>query len=71
MVVSHDRWFLDRIATHILAWEGEDEDGVPHWFWFEGNFADYEANKIERLGPEPRGRTHPSIVGLPATERSA
>lgn len=52
VVVSHDRWFLDRIATHILAWEGEDEDGVPHWFWFEGNFADYEANKIERLGPE-------------------
>jgi len=52
VVVSHDRWFLDRIATHILAWEGEDEDGIPRWFWFEGNFADYEANKIERLGPE-------------------
>lgn len=49
VVVSHDRWFLDRIATHILAWEGEDEDGIPRWFWFEGNFADYEANKIERL----------------------
>jgi len=59
VVVSHDRWFLDRIATHILAWEGEDEDGVPHWFWFEGNFADYEANKIERLGPEA-ARPHAS-----------
>ncbi|MES9173452.1 energy-dependent translational throttle protein EttA [Cutibacterium acnes] len=59
VVVSHDRWFLDRIATHILAWEGEDEDGVPHWFWFEGNFADYEANKIERLGSEA-ARPHAS-----------
>ena len=59
VVVSHDRWFLDRIATHILAWEGEYEDGVPHWFWFEGNFADYEANKIERLGPEA-ARPHAS-----------
>ncbi|MGK2309148.1 energy-dependent translational throttle protein EttA [Cutibacterium sp. V947] len=59
VVVSHDRWFLDRIATHILAWEGEDEDGVPRWFWFEGNFADYEANKIERLGPEA-ARPHAS-----------
>ncbi|MSS46598.1 energy-dependent translational throttle protein EttA [Cutibacterium sp. WCA-380-WT-3A] len=59
VVVSHDRWFLDRIATHILAWEGEDEDGVPRWFWFEGNFADYEANKIERLGPDA-ARPHAS-----------
>ena len=59
VVVSHDRWFLDRIATHILAWEGEDEDGIPRWFWFEGNFADYEANKIERLGPEA-ARPHAS-----------
>ena len=59
VVVSHDRWFLDRIATHILAWEGEDEDGVPRWFWFEGNFADYEVNKIERLGPEA-ARPHAS-----------
>ncbi|MDX6202419.1 MAG: hypothetical protein QOJ83_1919 [Frankiales bacterium] len=49
VVISHDRWFLDRIATHILAWEGSaDEPG--RWFWFEGNFADYEKNKLERLG---------------------
>ncbi|MDT0306414.1 energy-dependent translational throttle protein EttA [Streptomyces sp. DSM 44917] len=47
VVVSHDRWFLDRIATHILAYEGGSQ-----WFWFEGNFASYEKNKIERLGPE-------------------
>jgi ATP-binding cassette ChvD family protein len=51
VVISHDRWFLDRIATHILAWEGDDEDEAK-WFWFEGNFADYEANKITRLGAE-------------------
>ncbi len=47
VVVSHDRWFLDRVATHILAYEGES-----NWFWFEGNFASYEENKVERLGPE-------------------
>jgi ATP-binding cassette ChvD family protein len=47
VITSHDRWFLDRIATHILAWEGGDS-----WFWFEGNFEAYERNKIERLGPE-------------------
>jgi ATP-binding cassette ChvD family protein len=47
VVVSHDRWFLDRVATHILAYEGES-----NWFWFEGNFADYEKNKVERLGAE-------------------
>jgi ATP-binding cassette ChvD family protein len=47
VVVSHDRWFLDRVATHILAYEGESK-----WFWFEGNFADYEKNKVERLGAE-------------------
>ncbi|HSS68357.1 MAG TPA: energy-dependent translational throttle protein EttA, partial [Nocardioidaceae bacterium] len=51
VVVSHDRWFLDRVATHILAWEG-DADDPGAWFWFEGNFADYEANKIARLGDE-------------------
>ncbi|MDR0627652.1 MAG: energy-dependent translational throttle protein EttA [Bifidobacteriaceae bacterium] len=51
VVVSHDRWFLDRVATHILAYEGNDED-PSHWFWFEGNFAAYEANKVDRLGPE-------------------
>ncbi|GAB2493374.1 energy-dependent translational throttle protein EttA [Luteococcus sediminum] len=58
VVISHDRWFLDRIATHILAWEGDDED-ESKWFWFEGNFADYEANKIERLGAEA-ARPHAS-----------
>jgi ATP-binding cassette ChvD family protein len=47
VVVSHDRWFLDRVATHILAYEGDSA-----WFWFEGNFESYEANKVERLGPE-------------------
>ncbi|HYX94629.1 MAG TPA: energy-dependent translational throttle protein EttA [Geodermatophilus sp.] len=47
VVVSHDRWFLDRVATHILAYEGDSK-----WFWFEGNFADYEKNKVERLGPD-------------------
>ena len=51
VVISHDRWFLDRVATHILAWEGDDED-AGKWFWFEGNFAAYEANKVERLGAE-------------------
>ena len=51
VVVSHDRWFLDRVATHILAYEGTAENPA-NWYWFEGNFADYEANKIERLGPE-------------------
>lgn len=60
VVISHDRWFLDRVATHILAWEGTDEDPAQ-WFWFEGNFADYEVNKIERLGPEanrPKSSAH-------------
>ena len=60
VVISHDRWFLDRIATHILAWEGDNEDEAK-WFWFEGNFADYEANKIARLGLEaarPHRVTH-------------
>lgn len=51
VVVSHDRWFLDRVATHILAWEGNAETPA-RWFWFEGNFADYEINKVERLGEE-------------------
>jgi ATP-binding cassette ChvD family protein len=60
VVTSHDRWFLDRIATHILAWEGDDEDEAK-WFWFEGNFAAYEENKVERLGIEaarPHRVTH-------------
>ena len=51
VVISHDRWFLDRVATHILAWEGTEED-PSNWFWFEGNFADYEQNKVARLGDE-------------------
>jgi ATP-binding cassette ChvD family protein len=51
VVITHDRWFLDRVATHILAYEGTDDD-PDNWYWFEGNFDSYEANKIERLGPE-------------------
>lgn len=51
VVITHDRWFLDRIATHILAYEGTEED-PGNWYWFEGNFEAYEANKIERLGAE-------------------
>ena len=60
VITSHDRWFLDRTATHILAWEGDDED-EGKWFWFEGNFASYEENKVERLGVEaarPHRVTH-------------
>ncbi|MBN9743940.1 energy-dependent translational throttle protein EttA [Amycolatopsis sp. A1MSW2902] len=60
VVISHDRWFLDRVATHILAWEGTDEDPAK-WFWFEGNFEGYEKNKVERLGAEaarPHRVTH-------------
>ena len=51
VVISHDRWFLDRTCTHILAWEGTDEDPST-WFFFEGNFSDYERNKIDRMGAE-------------------
>ena len=51
VVITHDRWFLDRIATHILAYEGTDEDPAK-WYWFEGNFQAYEENKIERLGAD-------------------
>jgi ATP-binding cassette ChvD family protein len=51
VVISHDRWFLDRVATHILAYEG-DEENPAKWYWFEGNFEAYEKNKIERLGEE-------------------
>jgi ATPase subunit of ABC transporter with duplicated ATPase domains len=60
VVTSHDRWFLDRVVTHILAWEGDDDDPAK-WFWFEGNYASYEENKIERLGEEaarPHRVTH-------------
>ncbi|WP_285103027.1 energy-dependent translational throttle protein EttA [Promicromonospora sp. MEB111] len=51
VVVSHDRWFLDRVATHILAYEGTEEN-PSNWYWFEGNFESYEANKVERLGAD-------------------
>ena len=51
VVITHDRWFLDRVATHILAYEGTDDD-PSRWYWYEGNFEGYEQNKIERLGPE-------------------
>ncbi|GAA1801931.1 energy-dependent translational throttle protein EttA [Luedemannella flava] len=51
VVISHDRMFLDRVATHILAWEGDEAD-PSRWFWFEGNFEAYEKNKVERLGAE-------------------
>jgi ATP-binding cassette ChvD family protein len=51
VVITHDRWFLDRVATHILAYEGSD-DNPDQWYWFEGNFESYEENKIERLGAE-------------------
>ena len=64
VVISHDRWFLDRVATHILAWEGTDEDPAQ-WFWFEGNYADYEANKVDRLGVDaarPHRVTHRKLT---------
>ncbi|GAC49750.1 energy-dependent translational throttle protein EttA [Gordonia aichiensis] len=63
VVISHDRWFLDRTCTHILAWEGNVEEG--QWFWFEGNFEAYEANKVDRLGPEaarPHRVTHRKLT---------
>jgi ATP-binding cassette ChvD family protein len=64
VVISHDRWFLDRTCTHILAWEGDD-DNEAKWFWFEGNFAGYEENKVERLGVEaarPHRVTHRKLT---------
>ena len=51
VVITHDRWFLDRIATHILSYEGTEEN-PGHWYWFEGNFDAYEENKVERLGAD-------------------
>jgi ATP-binding cassette ChvD family protein len=60
VVISHDRWFLDRTCTHLLAWEGDD-DNEAKWFWFEGNFGAYEENKVERLGADaarPHRITH-------------
>ncbi|WP_433506770.1 energy-dependent translational throttle protein EttA [Pseudonocardia halophobica] len=64
VVISHDRWFLDRVVTHILAWEGTDENPAS-WFWFEGNFEAYEKNKIERLGADaarPHRVTHRKLT---------
>ncbi|ADH68831.1 MULTISPECIES: energy-dependent translational throttle protein EttA [Nocardiopsis] len=60
VITSHDRWFLDRVATHILAWEGD-----ANWYWFEGNFESYEKNKVERLGPDaarPHAVTHRKLT---------
>ncbi len=56
VITSHDRWFLDRIATHILAWEGTEENPGA-WYWFEGNFDSYQKNRVERLG-EVASRPH-------------
>lgn len=64
VVISHDRWFLDRTCTHILAWEGDD-DNEAKWFWFEGNFGAYEENKVERLGVDaarPHRVTHRKLM---------
>ncbi|MBB6334872.1 energy-dependent translational throttle protein EttA [Schaalia hyovaginalis] len=64
VVVTHDRWFLDRVATHILAWEGTEEDPAQ-WYWYEGNFESYEKNKIERLGADaanPHRVTHRKLT---------
>jgi ATP-binding cassette ChvD family protein len=64
VVISHDRWFLDRVVTHILAWEGTDENPAS-WFWFEGNFEAYEKNKVERLGADaarPHRVTHRKLT---------
>ncbi|OJZ64973.1 energy-dependent translational throttle protein EttA [Mycobacterium paraffinicum] len=64
VVISHDRWFLDRTCTHILAWEG-DEDNEAKWFWFEGNFGAYEENKVARLGADaarPHRVTHRKLT---------
>lgn len=64
VVISHDRWFLDRTCTHILAWEGDD-DNEAKWFWFEGNFGAYEENKVERLGVDaarPHTVTHRKLT---------
>ncbi len=64
VVITHDRWFLDRVATHILAYEGDDENPAK-WYWFEGNFESYEKNKIDRLGAEaakPHRVTHRKLT---------
>ena len=64
VVISHDRWFLDRVCTHLLAWEGTDKDPAQ-WFFFEGGYSDYEKNKIARLGVEaarPHRVTHRKLT---------
>ena len=64
VVITHDRWFLDRVATHILAWDGTEENPAS-WYWFEGNFESYEKNKIERLGLDaaaPHRVTHRKLT---------
>ncbi|HZM81392.1 MAG TPA: energy-dependent translational throttle protein EttA [Candidatus Limnocylindrales bacterium] len=64
VVIAHDRMFLDRVATHILAWEGDDENEAK-WFWYEGNFEAYEKNKVDRLGVEaarPHRVTHRKLT---------
>ncbi|WP_111765313.1 energy-dependent translational throttle protein EttA [Nakamurella deserti] len=64
VVISHDRWFLDRVCTHLLAWEGTDED-PSRWFFFEGGFSDYEKNKVSRLGVDaarPHRVTHRKLT---------
>ncbi|GAA1999405.1 energy-dependent translational throttle protein EttA [Nakamurella flavida] len=64
VVISHDRWFLDRTCTHILAWEGTDEN-PSQWYFFEGNFSDYEKNKLSRLGADaarPHRVTHRKLT---------
>ncbi len=64
VVISHDRWFLDRVVTHILAWEGDDENPAK-WYWFEGNFESYEENKVARLGADaarPHRVTHRKLT---------
>ena len=64
VVISHDRWFLDRTCTHILAWEGNDDD-PSRWYFFEGNFSDYERNKVGRLGVDaarPHRVTHRKLT---------
>jgi sulfate-transporting ATPase len=64
MVISHDRWFLDRIATHILAFEGDS-----HVEWFEGNYQDYEADKKRRLGDDADGASPHQVQAWPCLWR--
>ena len=66
MIISHDRWFLDRIATHMLAFEGDS-----HVEWFEGNYQDYEADKKRRLGIEPISHTASSTSASRAPKRAS